>query len=268
MRDTNPSPNPASNLNPASSASASPVRHQIAAEMLRARSGAALTGLLLGALALGALGQLGVVFADADLAANAVDASHRVVNLAASATLFASLFGALLVTGEFKSGSIGRSVLYAPGRGAVVGAKLLVAGVSGLLFGVVSVLGSLAVGAAAFASKDTALVLDGRTWQLAAAVVGVCGLAGPWGAAIGFVVRNQLVAVLGLVLWGTVGQLLVLGQFPQVGRFLPDGAQLSVLGDRLTFPDGLDAPYGVLLLVAWGAAAALLAQRLFARRDV
>ncbi|MGW1637792.1 ABC transporter permease [Streptomyces lavendulae] len=244
------------------------MRHQIAAETLRARSGAALPGLLLTALALGALGQLGSVYAETELAANAVDASHRVVNLAASATLFSSLFGALLITGEFKSGSIGRSVLYAPGRGAVVGAKLLVAGLVGLVYGLVSVLCSLAVGAAAFASKDVSLVLDGRTWQLAAAVVGVCALAGPWGAAIGFVVRNQLIAVIGLVMWGTLGQLMVLGQFPQVGRFLPDGAQLAVLGDRLTLPSALDAPYGLLLLVAWGAALALLAHRTFTRRDV
>ncbi|MEV7510459.1 ABC transporter permease [Streptomyces sp. NPDC089922] len=244
------------------------VKHQIAAEILRARSGAALIGLLLTALAFGALGQLGAVYADADLAANAVDASHRVVNLAASATLFASLFGALLVTGEFKTGSIGRSVLYAPGRGAVVGAKLLVAALAGLLYGVVAVLSALAVGTAAFSAKDVSLVLDGRTWQVAAAVVGVCALAGPWGAAIGFVVRNQLIAVIGLVVWGTLGQLMVLSQFPKVGRFLPDGAQLAVLGDRLTLPSALDAPYGLLVLVAWCAALALLAQRMFTARDV
>ncbi|MEU8776212.1 ABC transporter permease [Streptomyces sp. NPDC048606] len=245
-----------------------PLRDQISAEILRARSGAALPGLLLTALAFGALGQLGSIYAEADLAANAVASSHQVVNLAAAATLFASLFGALLVTSEFKSGSIGRSVLYAPGRGAVVGAKLLVAGGVGLVYGLVSVLCALGVGAAAFASKDVSLVLDGRTWQLAAVVVGVCALAGSWGAAIGFVVRNQLVAVIGLLMWGTVGQLLVLTQFPKVGRFLPDGAQLAALGDKLTFPNALDAPYGALVLVAWGAAAALLARGLFTRRDV
>ncbi|MEU6313477.1 ABC transporter permease [Streptomyces sp. NPDC047014] len=251
-----------------SMSTSSTFKHQVAAEILRARSGAALPGLLLTALAFGVLGQLGTVYAEADLAANAAEVSHRVMNLAASATLFASLFGALLVTGEFKSGSIGRSVLYAPGRGAVVGAKLLVAGLVGIFYGLVSVLTALAVGTAAFSAQDAALVLDGRTWQLAAAVIGVCALAGPWGAAIGFAVRNQLVAVIGLVMWGTLGQLMVLGQFPKVGRLLPDGAQLAVLGDRLTLPTALDAPYGLLLLVAWCAALALLAQRLFARRDV
>lgn len=245
-----------------------PIQHHIAAETLKARSGAALPGLLLVALALVTLGQLGAVYSEAQLEATAVEASHRVMRLGGSAALFATIFGALLVTGEFKSGSIGRSVLYAPGRGAVVGAKLLVASLTGLLFGVVSVLCSLAVGTVGFTARDGALVLDGRSWLIAAAVVTVCALAGAWGAAVGFVVRSQLVAVIGLVVWGTFGQLMVLGQFPEVGRFLPDGAQLSMLGDQLTFPSALDAPYGLLVLVAWGAGLALLAHRFFARRDV
>ncbi|NUL02920.1 hypothetical protein HRW07_06625 [Streptomyces lunaelactis] len=45
-------------------------------------------------------------------------------------------------------------------------------------------------------------------------------------------------------------------------------AALSMLGDQLTFPSALDAPYGLLVLVAWGAGPALLAHRFFARRDV
>ncbi|MFE0579117.1 hypothetical protein ACFW2Z_19040 [Streptomyces sp. NPDC058866] len=80
--------------------------------------------------------------------------------------------------------------------------------------------------------------------------------------------RNQLIAVIGLVVWGTLGQLMVLSQFPKVGRFLPDGAQLAVLGDRLTLPSALDAPYGLLVLVAWCAALALPAQRMFTSHDV
>ncbi|MFF0745211.1 ABC transporter permease [Streptomyces sp. NPDC004111] len=245
-----------------------PTRDQIRAELLKARSGAALPVLLLVALALGALGQVGAVYGETQLAAAVAETSHRVVTLAGSATLFATLFGALLVTSEFRSGAIGRSVLHAPGRGAVVGAKLLVATVSGLLFGVVAVLGALAVGAAALGARGASLVLDGESAWRVLAVLAVCTLAGPFGAAVGFVVRNQLAAVVGLLLWGTVGQLMVLGQLPELGRFLPDGAQQSVLGDRLTFPDALSAPHGLLLLVAWGAATALLARRLFVRRDV
>ncbi|MDR3079661.1 MAG: ABC transporter permease, partial [Streptomyces sp.] len=153
-------------------------------------------------------------------------------------------------------------------RAAVVGAKLLVSALSGLLFGLAAVVCAFVVGYATLAAGGAALSLDGATWTTAAAVVTVCTLAGPWGAAIGFVVRSRLVAVLGLVVWGTLGQFLVLGQLPEVGRFLPEGAQFAVLGSEENFPDALSAPYGVLLLIAWAAAVSLAGGHLFTRRDI
>ncbi|MFJ4966804.1 ABC transporter permease [Streptomyces sp. NPDC088729] len=244
------------------------LRNQFSAELLKARTGAALPVLLLVALAFCALGQFGVVYAESDPSAAGAALTERIVRLGGSAALFATLFGALHVTGEFSSGSIGRTVLYAPGRSAVVAAKLLTATLAGLVFGLAAVVCSLAVGYAALAAEDAALALGGSTWATAAAVLAVCALAAPWGAAIGFVVRNRLGAVLGLVVWGTLGQILVLGQLPEVGRFLPEGAQFAVLGDSTAFPHAVAAPYGLLLLVAWAAAVALAGVRLFGRRDI
>ncbi|MBK3618724.1 ABC transporter permease [Streptomyces sp. MBT98] len=226
------------------------LRNQLSAELLKLRTGLALPALLLVALAFCALGQLGLVYAESDPASAGAELTANIVGLGASAALFATLLGALHVTGEFSSGSIGRTVLYAPGRSAVVGAKLLATTVSGLVFGV------------------AAVVFDGSTWTTAAAVLTICTLAGPWGAAIGFVVRNRLAAVLGLVVWGTLGQVLVLGQLPELGRFLPEGAQFALLGDASGFPDALAAPYGLLLLVGWTAAMSLAGTRLFTHRDV
>ncbi|MFF7494943.1 ABC transporter permease [Streptomyces rubiginosohelvolus] len=244
------------------------LRNQLSAELLKLRTGLALPALLLVALAFCALGQLGLVYAESDPASAGAELTESIVGLGASAALFATLLGALQVTGEFSSGSIGRTVLYAPGRSAVVGAKLLATTVSGLVFGVAAVVCSLAVGYAALAAKDSGLAVDGSTWTTAAAVLTICTLAGPWGAAIGFVVRNRLAAVLGLVVWGTLGQVLVLGQLPEVGRFLPEGAQFALLGDASGFPDALAAPYGLLLLVGWTAAMSLAGTRLFTHRDV
>ncbi|MFG2848844.1 hypothetical protein ACGF12_37700 [Kitasatospora sp. NPDC048296] len=54
----------------------------------------------------------------------------------------------------------------------------------------------------------------------------------------------------------------------ELGRFLPDGAQYALLGDRSTFPDALSAPLGALLLAVWCTAAALTGWALFLRRDI
>ncbi|WP_445402598.1 ABC transporter permease [Streptomyces sp. LE64] len=246
------------------------MRNQLSAELLKARSGAAFPALLLVSLLLAAVGQLGAVYAEDGLAAPgaAADTTHRVLNMAGSSALFAGLFGAVLVTAEFRSGAIGRTVLHAPGRSTVVTAKLVTATAAGLVFGLLAVAAALGVGALALSARDSALVLDGRGWRVAAAAVAVCGFAGLWGAAVGWVVRHQLVAVVGLLVWGTVGQLMVLGRLPEAGRFLPEGAQHALLGDRLTFPDALPAPAGALVLAVWCAVLALVGRQLFLRRDV
>ncbi|WP_274031678.1 ABC transporter permease [Streptomyces sp. MMBL 11-1] len=244
------------------------LRNQLSAELLKLRSGVALPVLLLVALAFCALGQFGLVYAESDPASAGAGLTGNIVGLGASAALFGGLFGALHVTNEFSSGSIGRTVLYAPGRSSVVAAKLLTAALSGLLFGIAAVVSSFAVGFTALAARDAELAVDGATWTTAAAVLTICTLAGPWGAAIGFVVRSRLGAVLGLVVWGTLGQVLVLGQLPEVGRFLPEGAQYALLGDTSAFPEALAAPYGLLLIVGWAVAASLAGGRLFVRRDI
>ncbi|MFJ2188931.1 ABC transporter permease [Kitasatospora sp. NPDC087861] len=246
------------------------MRDQFSAELLKARSGGALPALLLTALLLAALGQLGAVYGESGLADPGVAAatSHRVLIMAGSCALFASLFGALVVTGEFRSGAIGRTVLHAPGRSVVVAAKLGAATVAGLLFGLLAVAEAATVGALALAARGSDLALDARSWGIAGAAVAVCGLGGLWGAAIGWVVRHQLAAVVGLLVWGTVGQLLVLGQLPGFGRFLPEGAQYALLGDRLTFPEALSVPLGGLLLALWCVLVALAGRTLFLRQDV
>ncbi|MFJ9775532.1 ABC transporter permease [Kitasatospora sp. NPDC101157] len=246
------------------------MRDQFSAELLKARSGGALPALLLIALLLAGVGQLGAVYAESGLADpdTAAATSHRVLTMAGSCALFASLFGALVVTGEFRSGAIGRTVLHAPGRSAVVAAKLGTATAAGLLFGVLAVAEAAAVGGFALSARGSALVLDARGWGIAAAAVAVCALGGLWGAAVGWLARHQLAAVVGLMVWGTAGQLVVLGQLPGLGRFLPEGAQYALLGDRLTFPEALSAPVGGLLLVVWCGAAALVGRALFLRWDV
>ncbi|MEW2170888.1 hypothetical protein AB0935_13185 [Streptomyces sp. NPDC007027] len=57
-------------------------------------------------------------------------------------------------------------------------------------------------------------------------------------------------------------------RLPELGRFLPEGAQFALLGGASGFPDALAAPYGLLLLVGRTAAMSLAGTCLFTRRDV
>jgi hypothetical protein len=245
----------------------------MSAELLKARSGFALpTMLLVNAVLITAsqLGGLGEKLSTATRGpgpTGLAEVSHTVVGLGFAGTLFAMLFGAVLVTNEYRSGAIGRSVLHAPSRTVLLAVKLSTTTIAGLVFGIASAGGALVVAWLAFRAHDVSLVMDSRTWTISGAIVLVCVFAGPWGAAIGFLLRSQVLAIVVLMVWTTTAETLILKSFPSVGRFLPGGAQDAVLGDP-TFPDRLAAPYGVLLLLAWGAAAALAAQQAFTRRDL
>jgi hypothetical protein len=90
------------------------------AELLRITGGRLLAGLLVTAVALTALSIWGNSAAQLD----AVDAgrttmaraSHELLRLGFGALLFATVFGALLTTSEFRHGSIARSLSFAAGR--------------------------------------------------------------------------------------------------------------------------------------------------------
>ncbi len=111
-----------------------------------------------------------------------------------------ALFGTIAVTGEYRHKTIGTTFLAVPRRGAVLGAKLFVYSVFGLVYGLLMALSSalalwsvtavrgIELGASA---GDLATILS--RVALAAAIYTLLGVG------IGALVRSQLVAV-GIVL--------------------------------------------------------------------
>ncbi|MEU1849790.1 ABC transporter permease [Streptomyces sp. NPDC019990] len=248
------------------------LRRQLSAELLKARSGFALPAMLVINQALISASQMGglgdkLSAARAPGTGGLASVSHTTVGLGFAGALFAMLFGAIMVTNEYRSGAIGRSVLHAPSRTVLLGAKLASAAIGGVIFGIVSAGGALLVAWLAFRSHDVSLVMDDRTWAVCGSIVLVCLFAGPWGAAVGFLLRSQLLAIVVLMVWTTTAETMILKNFPAVGKYLPGGAQNAVMEDP-SFTDRLSVGYGVLLLLAWGVAAALAAQQSFTRRDL
>ncbi len=92
------------------------------------------------------------------------------------------------------------------------------------------------------------------------AAVGVC---------VGALVRNQIAAVVGALLWTVLAESLTVALLPQVGRWLPGGALAGVL-QSTPVRGGTYLPVwaGALLLTAYGVAFALLAAATTLRRDV
>ncbi|MEV5812200.1 ABC transporter permease [Streptomyces mutabilis] len=247
------------------------MRNLIAAEWSKAFTGRAWWSLALIGVILGFLASSGFVAqAEEDIAkgATTIEAvTDQVVRSWFMLLLFTALLGAVLVTREYNSGAIGRSVLLSGGRGRLLGAKLLVGTGMGVVFALLAT-GLAAASPAVFlaASTDLEPAWTHETTLTLVGVFTVTVLGAPWGVLLGWVIRNQTAAVatlLGLTLFVDEALLRLV---PSVGRFTMTIAMSSVYRDGK--PELLSVPVALIVIGAWLAVAGYAARRLFLTRDV
>lgn len=185
-----------------------------------------------------------------------------------SAVLMASLLGVLLVTSEWRHSTVAASLTVEPDRLRWLGAKVLVAAVVGLVFGFAAQAGVLAVGLPLLAAKGAALTAA-RSHIVASSVgtVAAAGFAAVWGVGIGALVKNQVAAVVGTIVYTVVIESLLLNAVPWFGRFLPGGATAALAADP-TVAHHLAAGWGAVLWVLWCAVFVAAAAVLTTRSDV
>ncbi|MEV0449767.1 hypothetical protein [Streptomyces sp. NPDC050600] len=160
-------------------------------------------------------------------------AAEAIIRQGFAGLLFATIAGSLLVTGEYRHRTWTRTYLTSPRRGRVLAAKAVAAFLVGVPIGVLSVTTSTLV---ATLSAHTP-TYTGELVRLTVMIVVITALAGPWGVALGYVIRNQVATVLAVVAYTTGVEAVLIVVVPSFGRFLPGGAQLSLLHDpELTMP--------------------------------
>jgi ABC-2 type transport system permease protein len=179
----------------------------------------------------------------------------------------ALLVGILAMAGEFRHQTITQAFLVTPDRGRVVAAKLAAGALVGLVVGVASTVVVLAVGLPWLAAKGVPIQLSSAAGQTVAGVLAAAALSGLLGVAVAALVRNQVAAVVGALLWFLVieGVLLVVLRVPTLPKWLPGGAAAA-----LTYPGGqhLSIWAGGLLLAGYGLVLAAIGSRLTLRRDI
>lgn len=192
--------------------------------------------------------------------------------------LMAAVVGTLVATSDFRTGSIAQTFLAVPRRGLVAAAKLVTAGVVGLVYGLVVQLVSLLTAAGVLAVRGVELApLDELARPLALGVLGVT----VWaliGVAFGLLVRQQVVALVVVVLVVFLLDpllVLALGAVGEVGGvdvaaaapYLLTSASTAVV-EGFTGGELLSWWAGLLVLLGWVAVLGVLGWRTTLRRDV
>jgi hypothetical protein len=240
---------------------------QTRAEFLKLRSTRTSFGLVAGMVTLVLLFALltGLLTKAAHL--TTVENERGVLGVGSIAGVFSALVGVLLVTSEYRFGTIKPTFLFTPVRSRVLAAKTMASLAAGICFGIVGEAVGFGVGYACLAGRGIPMLLSGG--EIALLVGGSVAGVALWaaiGVGVGAIVRNQVATVVGLLAWGFIVENLLFAFVPSVGRFTPGEAQNALSG--LTTNHLLSPLSGAAMLVAWCAALGLAGIALTNRRDV
>jgi ABC-2 type transport system permease protein len=187
--------------------------------------------------------------------------------------LFIVVLAIVGITGEWRHRTITSSLLAAPDRLRFLGAKTLAFGAAGLLLSLTVSIMIAIVGMIILSARDMPTPEIGELALQILRNAESAALIGAFGVAIGSLVRNQPVAIVGvLVLWLAI-EPTVLALAPEVGRFSPFSALTAGVQDIPGEDIGTDAELlspglAALALLAWIGALFGIGYALLQRRDL
>ncbi|MGO9976416.1 MAG: hypothetical protein ACLP01_27140 [Solirubrobacteraceae bacterium] len=240
---------------------------QIRAELLKLRSTRTTIGLILGLAALILLFTLLTGLLSHPSGLMGKQNQRQLLALSSLAGVFAALAGVLLVTSEYRYGTIRPTILFNPKRSHVLAAKVVVGMLAGITFGILSEAIGWAIGYAILDARGITIALTSSD-VLLLTLGGLAGAAlwGAIGAGLGAIIHNQVGAIITLLAWGLVVDNLLFGLVPSVGRFTPTRASDALMGLRTHHL--LSPGAGAGALIAWTAVLAVIGLALSTRSDI
>ena len=195
---------------------------------------------------------------------------------AISGYFFAIIIGILLMANEFRHGTAVATFLSRPNRARVLLAKFVIAALSGALVMVLSALAAIAVTAPILTLfPNAAEPSDGifADLLLASLLSGV--VLGVVGVALAALVRSQVIAIVGSLVYLFLIDPILVAVLPDIGRWLASGLITAMLSLDISAAElGIDTTKffeplpAALLLGAYAAVFAIAALATSMRRDI
>jgi ABC-2 type transport system permease protein len=183
--------------------------------------------------------------------------------------LFILLLGIIGMTGEWRHRTITSTVLAAPGRARLLAAKVISYAVAGVVLSLIVSVAIMLVGTLILAGRDETTLGIGDLGDVLWRNLLVAAFLGALGVCFGALVRNQVVAIVAVLVLGFVVEPVLLGVAGDVGRFGPTvGAPNGVVGISFGDETPLESAVAVLVLVGWVAVLFAAAAALLERRDL
>jgi ABC-2 type transport system permease protein len=178
------------------------------------------------------------------------DDVRSLLSTAGVSGLFLLVLGVVVSAGEYRHGTIAWTLLVTPRRARALSAQVLACAAAGLVVGLAAAAVTAAIGLPWLPAKDAPSLSTGETIGLFSGCVLYTGLAGALGAGVGSLLRNQVAAVVLLLV-----VLFVVD--PAVAALVDDYAKYSLAGlaTALTGAPASEAA-GNELLPFWAAALA------------
>ena len=195
---------------------------------------------------------------------------------AAGGYLFALILGILIMTNEYRHGTAVGTFLVTPKRSTVLVAKLIAASLAGLVIQLFSFIFAITSGFIALTFFEPHAPVPAELLFKVFRASAISGLVlGIVGVGLGALVKNQIAAVTGAVIWTLIVEGLVVAFAESIGKYLPAGAITGLVdvdfGENdfnLSIENYLTPGPATLVLLGYAALFSLIAMRTTLRRDL
>lgn len=184
-------------------------------------------------------------------------ASQLIVGMASLGAFFSAIHGILLMTPDIRHKVMPRLLQIEPRIWPVVVAKAVVAMVMGAVIGVTSLGAAIVTAAVMLSSKGYQFVVPENPVLWAGRYLLNASLGGVWGVLLGLIFASSSVAIIFYVIEQNMLEETIVNFFPKVGRWLPLGAQYSLVGD-LEVAERFGLAQALALTLGWIAILAAL----------
>ena len=186
--------------------------------------------------------------------------------------LFILLLGVMGMAGEWRHRTITSTVLAAPRRLRLLSAKTISYAVAGIAISLIVTVTIMAIGTLILSARDLPTAGLGDLADVLWRNLVVAAYLGAFGVCIGGLIRNQIVAIVGLLLLMFAIEPAVIGLAPEVGKFGPTlAAPNGFIGLEDVFGEGdeqLTPAVALLVMIGWVGLAFTAAAARLERRDL